>query len=177
MVQEKSLRLFFALPCPPEQAAAICDWRDQQAFGGRPVPNANLHMTLAFLGAQPAGNLQALLRLANGIDCQSFELELNELITLGEGFVCLRPQRPPAALMQLSADLTQRLTALGVALDSRPYLPHLTLARHAKANAHGPAASFSWRAERFVLYQSQNTASGVRYAELGSWPLRAPKAD
>ncbi|HBB77192.1 MAG TPA: RNA 2',3'-cyclic phosphodiesterase, partial [Pseudomonas sp.] len=54
MATEDTLRLFFALPCPPEQAAAICSWRDRQALGGRPVALENLHLTLAFLGAQPA---------------------------------------------------------------------------------------------------------------------------
>ncbi len=175
MTTENTLRLFFALPCPPRQAEAICNWRDQQAFGGRPAPSANLHMTLAFLGAQPAEHLQALRQLAEGIDCQGFELVLDGLITLGNGFVCLQPQTPPAALMQLAAVLNERLSALGVALDSRPFLPHMTLARQAEARAHGPAASFSWQVERFVLYQSQNTADSVRYQELGSWPLRAPE--
>jgi len=173
MATENTLRLFFALPCPPRQAEVICNWRDQQAFGGRPVPKANLHMTLAFLGAQPAEYLQALRQLADGIDCQGFELVLDGLINLGKGFVCLQPQTPPAALMQLAAVLNERLSALGVALDSRPFLPHMTLARQAEARAHGPAASFSWQVERFVLFQSQNTADGVRYQELGSWPLRA----
>lgn len=175
MATENTLRLFFALPCPPDQAAAISSWRDQQAFGGRPVPAVNLHMTLAFLGAQPAEHLEALRQLADGIDCPGFELELNGLIILGKGFVCLQPQTPPAGLLQLAAALNERLSALGVVLDSRPFLPHMTLARQADAKAQCPAASFSWPVERFVLYQSQNTADGVRYQELGSWPLGAPQ--
>ena len=63
-MSESTLRLFFALPCPPEQATAICRWRDEQALQGRPVPPQNLHLTLAFLGAQPADCLDGLQRLA-----------------------------------------------------------------------------------------------------------------
>lgn len=37
-MSEESLRLFFALPCPPEQATAICAWRDGQAFDGARWP-------------------------------------------------------------------------------------------------------------------------------------------
>jgi len=174
MAIENTLRLFFALPCPPRHAAAICDWRDQQSFGGRPVPAANLHLTLAFLGAQPGEHLQAVRQLADGINCQGFELVLDRLITLGKGFVCLQPQTPPAALMRLATSLVERLGAAGLVLDSRPFLPHMTLTRQADAKVQGPAASFSWQVERFVLYQSQNTLDGVRYDELGSWPLRVP---
>ena len=34
-----------------------------------------------------------------------------------------------------------------------------------------PAPDFTWHVDRFVLYRSVNTADGVRYDELGSWPL------
>lgn len=176
MATEDTLRLFFALPCPLEQAAAICSWRDQQTLGGRPVPQANLHLTLAFLGAQPAARLDALRHLAAGVTSDSFELTLNRLITLGKGFVCLAPTETPPALLHLAGSLAERLSALGIVLDSRPYLPHLTLARQAPTQAQGAAATFSWRAERFVLYQSKNTEDGVRYQELGSWPLQMPEA-
>lgn len=176
MSTDDSLRLFFALPCPPEQAMTICSWRDQQTLGGRPVALENLHLTLAFLGAQPAERLDALRHLAAGVVCDEFELTLNRLITLGHGFVCLAPTEAPPALLQLAGNLAERLSALGVVLDSRPYLPHLTLARQAPTQAQGAAATFSWKAERFVLYRSQNTADGVRYQEMGSWPLRVPEA-
>lgn len=176
MAAEDTLRLFFALPCPPEQAAAICSWRDRQALGGRPVALENLHLTLAFLGAQPAEHLNALRQLAAGVVCDEFELTLDRLITLGKDFLCLTPTEAPPALLQLAGNLAERLSTLGVVLDSRPYLPHMTLARQAHVQAQCAAATFSWKAERFVLYQSQNTTDGVRYQELGSWPMRAPEA-
>ena len=171
MTYEDTLRLFFALSCPPEQAAAICDWRDRQSLGGRPVPLENLHLTLAFLGAQPEADLEAIRQLAADIVSPGFELVLNRLITLGKGFVCLAPTEAPPALLHLAASLAERLAALGLVLDSRPYLPHMTLTRQAATRVRGAAARFSWKAERFVLYQSQNTPDGVRYRELGSWPL------
>ncbi len=170
MSTEPTLRLFFAVPCPPDQATAIAAWRDRQRLDGRAVAPENLHLTLAFLGAQPAERLQALRQMADGIECEAFELTLDHLITLGQGFVCLAPTAAPPALLQLAAQLAERLSALGIVLDSRPYLPHLTLMRQNPTQAQA-AATFSWRVERFVLYQSQNTVDGVRYQELGSWPL------
>ncbi|MBE7376412.1 RNA 2',3'-cyclic phosphodiesterase [Pseudomonas lopnurensis] len=175
-MSEGTLRLFFALPCPTEQAAAICTWRDERALDGRPVSRANLHLTLAFLGAQPVDRLEALLALGAAVQCPAFQLTLDRLTTIGKGFVCLRPSETPAALEYLVATLNERLAAQGVVLDSRPFLPHLTLTRQARNRPHGPAPAFSWRAEHFVLYLSQNTPDGARYVEKGRWPLQAPKA-
>lgn len=171
MIAENTLRLFFALPCPPEQAAAICAWRDTQEVEGRPVAQANLHLTLAFLGAQPADLLDDLKQLAASIEGQAFDLNLDRLITLGKGFVCLHPSLVPPALAWLAATLAERLAAQGIVLDARPFLPHLTLLRQAPERLNGAAPTFNWTVDRFVLYQSSNTPAGVRYNELGSWPL------
>ncbi|AWM59127.1 RNA 2',3'-cyclic phosphodiesterase [Stutzerimonas stutzeri] len=173
-MSEESLRLFFALPCPPEQATAICAWRDGQAFDGRPVAEANLHMTLAFLGAQPKERLEALLTMASGIEGTAFDLRLDRLTTIGKGFICLQPSTTPQALPKLVATLAEHLAALGVVLDSRPFLPHLTLSHQARSRPQKPSPDFNWYADRFVLYRSRNTEDGVHYDELGSWPLSAP---
>ena len=171
---DDTLRLFDALPCPPEQAAAICAWRDEQEFDGRPVSQANLHLTLAFLGAQPAERVDELKPLPAGIEGPPFKLTLDRLITLGRGFVCLRPSQVPPALAWLASTLAERLAAQGIILDARPFLPHLTLLRQAPERVNGAAPAFSWMVDRFVLYQSSNTPDGVRYDELGSWPLDRP---
>lgn len=173
-MSEQSLRLFFALPCPPEQATAICAWRDGQAFDGRPVAEANLHMTLAFLGAQPKERLDALLTMASGIEGTAFDLRLDRLTTIGKGFICLQPSTTPQALSRLVATLAEHLAALGVVLDSRPFLPHLTLARQARSRPSGAAPGFAWHADHFGLYLSTATPGGVRYDALGRWPLAAP---
>ncbi len=58
---DRSLRLFFALPCPPPLAERIGRWRDSRPLSGRQVATANLHLTLAFLGPVPSSRLVALL--------------------------------------------------------------------------------------------------------------------
>lgn len=168
---DDTLRLFFALPCPPEQAAAVCAWRDDQALDGRAVSRDNLHLTLAFLGAQPREHLDALLQMAATVHAEAFSLTLDRLTTIGKGFICLQPASTPPALLQLVEALSERLAALGVVLDCRPFLPHLTLTRQARSRAQQSAPDFTWHVDRFVLYRSVNTADGVRYDELGSWPL------
>jgi len=171
---DDTLRLFFALPCPPAQAEAICTWRDSQALDGRAVARVNLHLTLAFIGEQPKNHLDALLQMAATVRADSFNLSLDRLTTIGKGFICLQPSSTPSELLQLVEALTERLAALGVVLDCRPFLPHLTLSRQARSRAQKPAPDFSWHVDRFVLYRSRNSEDGVRYDELGSWSLAAP---
>src|SRR5690606_39926731 len=89
------------------------------------------HLPLAFLGAQPESDLEAIRQLAADIVSPGFELVLNRLIKLSKGFVCLAPTEAPPALLHLAASLAERLAALGLVLDSRPYLPHMTLTRQA----------------------------------------------
>jgi len=61
-----------------------------------------------------------------------------------------------------------------VVLDSRPFLPHLTLARQPRSRPSGAAPGFAWHADHFGLYLSTATPGGVRYDALGRWPLAAP---
>ncbi|WP_455232541.1 RNA 2',3'-cyclic phosphodiesterase [Geopseudomonas aromaticivorans] len=175
-----TLRLFFALPCPPELAEAIGIWRDSLALGGKPVAADNLHLTLAFLGQQPRARLEELQLLAAGIEAPPFTLDLDRLGG-HRGTLWLEPSQMPTALAALAADLQQRLLAIGMALDSRPFRAHLTLLRHAGARPVGATVDFVWPVERFALYASENTARGVRYRELGGWPLlpglRRPGSD
>lgn len=174
MQTDKPLRLFFALSCPSDLADAICNWRDSHALGGRPVAQANLHMTLAFLGNQPATAVDGLKQLANSLRVDAFLLQLDQLQMIGKNFACLVPSQSPSPLNQLVEQLHAGLSTHGVMLDARPFLPHVTLSRqvHALPDIQPPA--FHWPLHRFGLYRSENTSSGVHYSELASWPLAAP---
>lgn len=174
MTTEKPLRLFFALPCPPPLVEAICSWRDSQHFGGRPVASANLHLTLAFLGGQPEAKLDGLKQLGRRLRADPFMLRLDQLQTIGHGFACLIPSQVPPPLSQLVEQLHAGLSAHGFALDSRPFLPHVTLAREAQPRPDADPPAFKWPVERFGLFLSEDTGNGVHYRELENWTLTAP---
>lgn len=173
MTTEKDLRLFFALPCPPVLADAICSWRDALDFDGRPVAQANLHLTLAFLGSQPASALEELKQLGSHLRADAFTLRLDQLRIIGHGFACLIPNQMPSPLSQLVEQLHARLSTHGFALDARPFLPHVTLARDAQTQPPTTPPTFEWHVERFGLFLSVNTPSGAHYRALAGWPLTA----
>ncbi|WP_044874280.1 RNA 2',3'-cyclic phosphodiesterase [Pseudomonas sp. LFM046] len=168
------LRLFFAIPCCPQLARDITDWRAQHAIDGKPVAPENLHMTLAFLGSQPRGQVEVLEALAASLEPNAFTLHLDRLARWKNGLLHLAPSKVPGALCDLEHDLRELLLTAGFTLETRPFKPHLTLARHCPKLPSAPTPTFDWPATEFTLYASENTAKGTRYRALGQWPLRPP---
>ena len=69
------------------------------------------------------------------------------------------------------AGLTMEVASCGLQTEARPYIPHITLARHAK---HLPDINFEpivWRAEAFCLVESCSEPGGVIYKVKEQWPF------
>ncbi|MBD9678140.1 RNA 2',3'-cyclic phosphodiesterase [Pseudomonas sp. PDM18] len=164
------MRLFFALPCPAELAARICAWRDSLQHDGQPVAQANLHLTLVFLGSVPRGRKTELRAIGERLPRQGFNLELDHIARWNNGILHLAPSNAPAALHELVHVLREELHAGGFEVEHRPFHPHITLARHAH---HTPIvqASFLLPAQAVTLFSSENSPAGVRYRAIGEWPL------
>ncbi len=172
-MSDPTLRLFFALPCPGPLRPILSAWRDGLGLDGRPVAPANLHLTLAFLGSQPATCLPQLGQIGAALQVHHrFELELQRLEQWKHGLTVLAPESPPRALLELQRDLRQRLAAQGLGEDSPDFRPHVTLFRQSGSITQHLQVSLRWSAERVVLYLSENQPGGVRYREMDSWPLR-----
>ncbi|MDH4871921.1 RNA 2',3'-cyclic phosphodiesterase [Pseudomonas sp. BN515] len=168
------LRLFFAIPCCPQLARDIVDWRARNPVEGKPVAPENLHLTLAFLGSQPRGQVEALAALAASLTPTTFTLHLDRLARWKNGLLHLAPSKVPPALTDLERSLREQLLTLGFTLETRHFKPHLTLARHCPRLPSTPTPTFDWPATEFALFASENTAKGTRYHALGHWPLRPP---
>jgi 2'-5' RNA ligase len=59
-VSDERIRLFCALQLPGETIDELTSWQALGLPRGRIVPAENLHVTLAFLGSRPAGELPAI---------------------------------------------------------------------------------------------------------------------
>jgi 2'-5' RNA ligase len=166
-----SLRLFFALGCPPELAAAIAAWRDPLQLPGRPVAEANLHLTLAFIGQQPLPRVAVLQELAAQLHAPAFELQLDQLNHFRNGLLYLAPSQPPEALLKLAEQLREALLEAGISLQSRPYHPHLSLMRHCPIQQLDTSPTFDWSVRHFALFASESAANGRLYRQLQRWSL------
>jgi 2'-5' RNA ligase len=179
MVQDSRLsgapfkRLFFALPVTDAQQRAIAQWRrGLQLRSGKPVPSANFHLTLMFLGDVDAAQVPAICAAVDNLARPDAPLRLllDQLkVWPRANVLVLEPQQAPAALRQLAYGLQQALLPMGVAEQAREYRPHLTLTRDFRGQA--PEASvapdFFIAARYFALYESRKG----QYLPLAQWPL------
>jgi 2'-5' RNA ligase len=124
-----SARRFLAIPIPDSLRDALAAIAPAPASGIRPVDVHGLHLTLHFLGDVTREVVEAAL---SGFEMPSFEIVLRGAGQFspptGDTVLWIGIQSS-AALLQVHQDLGERLRAAGLKTESRPYAPHLTLAR------------------------------------------------
>jgi RNA 2',3'-cyclic 3'-phosphodiesterase len=125
-------RLFLALWPDAAGRAALLAWQRAVRWppAARLTSAQNLHLTLHFIGAVPAARVP---ELAAGVarPCPAFELLLDRFEVWPRGVAVLQPATVPAPLTTLVDELADALKALALPVESRPFRPHATLARHA----------------------------------------------
>lgn len=154
---EDSARLFLALWPGQALRDGLLRWCEgcRWPAEARTTPPAQWHLTLHFLGAVPRARLPALAD-AMQLPFAPFTLTLGRPAPWRGGTVVLEPLAVPPRLLALHAALGQVLPGLGLRLDTRPYRPHLTLARHA-AQAVLPALGpgLRWPVRGWALVESR----------------------
>jgi 2'-5' RNA ligase len=110
---------------------AACEW----PAGARPTPPERVHLTLHFLGQVERERIAALGRALN-LAVPRFELRLHRAAVWLNGVAVLEPAEGrndvPTALLALHARLGEALQGIGLPLETRPFRPHVTLARRAR---------------------------------------------
>ncbi len=174
-------RVYFALwPDPAlraELSAAVAPVLT--GLGGRPVQPANLHLTLEFIGAVAASQLDRLLALGATLSWPAVTLTLDyPEWWRGSQALVLRVLAPAEPLLALQAALRRRIAELGLAVDDRPYRPHVTIAREVAAQpAHATPVSVAWRAATVALIESHPAPGGSHYRPLGLWHAADAKSE
>ena len=133
---------------------------------GRPVPPANYHLTLAFIGTTTAAD-EDFAALA-GLACTPFELVLDRWGYWRRPRVLwLGPRDCPAPLAALAAGVRDVLSQADIGIDRQEFRPHLTLARKVPVfPAVDPPEPVHWTIRSFALVESLTTADGPRYRPL-----------
>jgi len=172
------MRLFCGLRLPPETVERLVAW-ESDAFGAvsgvRPVPAEHLHVTLAFLGHRPAGELDTIvgaLREAAGEAVPARLTLRGYRETRSVGMLTFDDEEARAGA--LADDLQSRLEALGVyERERRRWLPHVTVLRFRQRPRLRPALP---ELEPFVpsdaaAYLSRLRPGGAQYEVLEAVPV------
>ncbi len=128
---DERLRLFLALRLPADVLDEIERWQREQLANVRVVPREQLHVTLAFLGHRPTGELDAVVGALRDAAAAADDIRLAVVryrATRSVGMLVLEDEGGNAA--RLAGDLQERLERLGVyRREDRRWLPHVTVAR------------------------------------------------
>lgn len=171
------LRLFCGLTLPASVRARLDAWqRSSLGCDARRVESSNLHLTLAFLGARPRTELEAVAEA------------LREAVRLSEQPIVLAPLRyretRSVAMLVLSDELGraerlalavwEHLERLGVyEREARRWLPHVTVLRfRTRPQLRPPLPEIpAFSPSDAAVYHSLLAPSGARYEVLESVPL------
>jgi RNA 2',3'-cyclic 3'-phosphodiesterase len=128
---DERIRLFLALRLPDDALDAMERWQKELRGDARVVSRVNLHVTLAFLGHRPRGDLDPIVGELRGAAAEAGPIVLEPLRyreTRSVGMLVLADADGNASALAL--DLHGRLERLGVyRTEGREWLPHVTVLR------------------------------------------------
>ncbi len=164
-------RLFYAL-WPEDTARQRCAVLQKRLPYGncQPVLVDNLHITLVFLGSIEYRQEQALIAGTANLPMAPVKIVFDQLSFWKKSeVVCLTGNISESPLFSIVKELNALAVQLNIPVDSRPYQPHVTLARKAKQAVVLDFEPIVWHAEKFHLVESCSTQAGVRYRICHSW--------
>ena len=174
MSEEKShRRLFFALwPSPSIRAGIVKRRKCVEGLSRRRVPDHNLHLTLLFLGDQPGDRLDEIVAAVESLHAVGFGILLDRFGWFARARVAWLGGDVPSAGRAVVAQLSARMTSLGLQFDDRSWTPHVTLFRQVRKRPAFPDIEpLDWPVDRFELVES---VPGQAYAPLATFKLDRP---
>lgn len=169
------IRIFFALV--PEEAIRLqflaLAREVARRSRGRAISGEHVHLTLAFLGDVPVSNVVELRAIGDRLPPESAALDFD---TLGawraSGVAWVAPSVVPRVLVDLHGTLHSALTDAGFAMETRPFRPHVTLARRCvQPHPRASSAPIHWAVRRLCLIGSELRPDGPRHTTMAEWEL------
>lgn len=174
-------RLFFAL-IPDGATMEAChkaarDLGVRMQPGGKAIPPANYHLTLAFLGNRVNDKDEAAARsVAIEVKEAPFDLTLNQASSFaGTGSTWwLGPMESPPGLERLRRSLYEQLVQMRVPVDRKRFVPHVTVYRDAGMRLPPTRIPpIAWPISAFALMRSELGLAAPIYSVVEQWPLHA----
>jgi RNA 2',3'-cyclic 3'-phosphodiesterase len=168
-----TFRAFYAVPFEAAVAGTLEEAAREavgNARGWRVTPAERIHLTLKFLGDVPLDLVSPLTEaLEEEAAVPPFPVTLGGWIPM-RGVLSVGVSDPTGSLPRLATALEARAEALGVPPESRPFLPHVTVARNRVRTVPPPAPRKGTDAlaeavvDRMVLMRSTLGPQGPTYA-------------
>lgn len=175
------VRAFVAVRIPPPPPLrAVLDELQAMGQSVKAVAAANLHMTLKFLGNIDTSWLAGIGRdLCETVSQRSaFDLTLRGLGAFpkpSRPSVIWAGVTPPDPMIQLAGAVEQTLVTFGFTAESRPFSPHVTLARIKRRppeelsrllERSADMGFGNFNVDEIILMQSELSPHGPRYTPL-----------
>jgi len=169
-------RLFFAVWPDTEAAKRLAGLARELAetAGGRPVPAAKIHLTIAVLGSVAADRAASAREAGAAVRAAPFELDLDRLGSFrGARVAWAGCDGAPPGLARLHEALERSLHGRGFELEERAFAPHLTLARRIERSVERRIAeTIAWRVDALTLVRSEPGTGDYKVVE--RWILEGP---
>ncbi|MBN2554404.1 MAG: RNA 2',3'-cyclic phosphodiesterase [Anaerolineales bacterium] len=188
------MRIFVAIPLTEEMRTRLMmeveRAKSMLPAGVRWVPYENIHLTLIFLGEQPASKIPAVKAVIqrSALIQSPFDLGIREI---GSHPDLRRPrvfwigvEETTGRLKSLQRALEEGFATMGIRPEGRPFHPHLTIARvkrevtkreqeqmRAFPTVMGRVDLGCARMNEIVLYRSDLRPQGAIYSRVQSFPL------
>lgn len=166
------MRLFIALDLSDDVKHALADNAKkikEIAKKGSFSREKNFHVTLAFLGEVPEYKLKAVIKAISSVEMNDFEFVIEGLsyFDSADGKIYWRGIKRSEELNALARAVSRNLMFEGFLPDSKPYRPHITLARRCKADISD--VSFEpivTNAGKISVMRSQRCDGKLAYTEI-----------
>jgi 2'-5' RNA ligase len=168
-------RAFVAVRLPDVVLDAVAERVAGVSIPGRVTTRDQWHVTLQFLGDN--ADVDAVIAALAGIDVSGGLVQLGGAGAFPDAararVLWLGFAEGASVLTRIAGAVTERTAVLGHEADTRPFRPHLTLARFrdptdvrgAIATLGAAAVGPAWAVDTIAVYESQRLADGARYTE------------
>lgn len=179
------MRLFVGIPLAPlviQELSALITRLQSKTDGLRWVMPQSWHITLQFLGYASQQQYECVVERLFGLSSRLVTIQLGEPGIFDRAGIFFVRVRPASALILLQQQVSAATESCGFAGETRPYRPHVTLARRKgqrgavgfgklKAKIGDQPRFSSFLAQEFVLYESITRPAGSQYEIRERFPL------
>lgn len=185
------MRLFAALPLPPAAVERLTRLRLRLSApkdGLRWSEPEQWHITLQFYDEVDEARAACLLAGLHQLKSSAPHIQLETFGLFGSKGILHVAVDPSPSLVSLQSDVLRSSEACGMLPESRPFRPHITLARSKGKPGNGTlrrltagglppfGGEISWHAPECLLIQSTLRPQGALYSVLARIPLNAGAA-